>query len=254
MSDSAQDRSNETSEGRQLAGLLCVLAAARRDHYNPPVPPLIIGITGSIAAGKSLLSARLVEKYGAMHVDADKEAHRLYAPGTEGFTRVVAEFGEEVVGADGVIDRKILGAKVFGNQERMDALRTAMGDILAFFNGMIEGWKRDLADDQVAVYEAVLLLERGYMARCDTAWLVVCEDETAIERMVANRGLTRAEAEQRLASATDWRERAPMADRIFHNDTTIDAYMAEADAAFEETLAAHRAGTLGPNAWSKLQR
>lgn len=215
--------------------------------------PLIIGITGSIASGKSLLSSRLVEKYGALHVDADREAHRLYAPGTEGFTRVVAEFGPEVVGPDGVIDRKILGAKVFGNQERMDALRTAMGDILAFFNGMIDGWKRDLPEDQVAVYEAVLLLERGYMAKCHTAWLVVSEDETAIERMVANRGLTQAEAEQRLASATDWRERERLADRILHNDGTVEEFLAQVDAAFEETYAAYRAGTLPENAWTRAQ-
>lgn len=229
------------------------VGAVFRDAYNRAVP-LIIGITGSIAAGKSLLSSRLVEKYGAMHVDADKEAHRLYAPGTEGFTRVVAEFGPEIVGPDGVIDRKILGAKVFGNQERMDALRTAMGDILAFFNGMIDDWKRTLPEDQVAVYEAVLLLERGYMARCDTAWLVVCENDTAIERMVANRGLTREEAEQRLASATDWRERAPMADRILHNDGTLEEFIAQVDAAFEETYADYRAGKLTTNAWRRLHK
>ncbi len=220
--------------------------------YNRRVP-LIIGVTGSIAAGKSLLSARLVEQHDVMHVDADREAHRLYAPGTEGFTRVVAEFGDDVVGADGAVDRRVLGAKVFGNPERMAALRTAMGDIPAFFNAMIDGWSRDLPDDAVAVYEAVNLIENGYMARCHTAWLVVCEPETAIARMVANRGLTREEAEQRLASARDWREREPAADRIFHNDGTIESYMAEVDAAFAETYAAYRAGTLPRPRWFETQ-
>jgi len=195
----------------------------------------------------------LVEKHRVMHVDADREAHRLYAPGTEGFTRVVAEFGEDVVGADGAVDRRVLGAKVFGNPERMAALRTAMGDIPGFFNAMIDGWQTGLPDDAVAVFEAVNLIENGYMARCHAAWLVVSETETAVERMVANRGLTREEAEQRLASARDWRERAPAADRIFHNDGSIDEFIAEVDAAFDEIVAGHRGGTLPKPRWFETQ-
>lgn len=215
--------------------------------------PLIIGVTGSIASGKSLLCARLVEKYGAMHVDADREAHRMYAPGTEGFTRVVAEFGQDVVGADGAIDRKILGARVFGNAERMAALRTAMGDIPAFFNGMIDAWQHELRPGEVAVFEAVNLIENGYASRCNASWLVVSERETAIARMIANRGLSREEAEQRLASARDWQERAPAADRIFHNDGTVDDLLATVDAAFEETCSLFNNGALPRPKWFEVE-
>lgn len=211
--------------------------------------PLIIGVTGSIAAGKSLVCSRLVERYRAIHVDADREIHQLYAPGTPGFDRVVAEFGREIVGPDGVIDRKVLGAKVFGNAERMEALRTAIGDIPAHFMGVLERWHRDLPEDAIAVLEAVNLLEREYMTRCHAAWLVVCERETAIARMEANRGLTRAEAKQRLASATDWREREPAADLVIHNDGTVEDLLATVDAAIEEAAARHRAGTLPRPRW-----
>lgn len=211
--------------------------------------PLILGVTGSIAAGKSLVCGHLAERYGAVHVDADREIHQLYAPGTPGFDRVTAAFGRDIVGPDGVIDRKILGAKVFGNAERMEALRTAIGDIPAHFMGMLARWQAELPDDAVAIFEAINLLEREYMTRCHAAWLIVCEPETAIARMVADRGLTREEAEVRLASATDWREREPAADRVFHNDGTVAELRAEVDAAMEALLAGYRAGTLQPPRW-----
>ncbi|MBE7520079.1 MAG: dephospho-CoA kinase [Thermoflexaceae bacterium] len=82
---------------------------------------LVIGLTGTIAAGKSTVAA-LLEECGAIHCDADRLVHRLYDPGTPGFDRVVAEFGEDVVGADGYIDRKALGAKVFGKPAEMAKL------------------------------------------------------------------------------------------------------------------------------------
>lgn len=211
--------------------------------------PFVLGVTGSIAAGKSLVCSHLVERYGAIHVDADREIHQLYAPGTPGFDRVTAEFGADIVGADGVIDRKVLGAKVFGNQERMEALRTAIGDIPAHFMAMLERWHTELPQDAIAIFEAINLLERDYMTRCHAAWLVACEPATATARLVANRGLTAEEAAQRLASATDWHEREPASDAVFHNDGTAEALLAGVDAAMEETLAAYRAGTLPPPRW-----
>lgn len=215
---------------------------------------LIIGVTGSIAAGKSHLCTHLVEKYGAIHLDADKEAHQLYAPGTPGFDRVVAEFGEDVVGDDGVIDRKVLGAKVFGNAERMQALRDAMGDIPGHFMGILDRWRTELPGDGIALLESVNLLENGYMQKCDAGWLVVCERETAVKRLVNDRGLTDAEAEQRLASARDWREREHLADRVIHNDGTVDALLAETNTIADETVKAFRAGTLPRPRWYESQR
>ena len=91
---------------------------------GPGDGPLVIGLAGTIAAGKSTVGQLLVER-GAHHCDADKLVHRLYDPGTPGFDRVVEAFGTEVVGADGYVDRKILGAKVFGKPEEMNKLTRA---------------------------------------------------------------------------------------------------------------------------------
>ena len=215
--------------------------------------PLLIGVTGSIAAGKSLLCGRLAEAHGALHVDADREVHRMYAPGTPGFDRVVAEFGEEIVGEDGVIDRRVLGGMVFGKPERMEALRTAIGDIPGYFMALLDRWREELPADGIGVLEAVNLLENSYMTKADAAWLVVTGDETAITRLMETRSLSREEAEQRLASARDWRERAPAADRIFHNDGSQEAFLDAIDEAIAETVAAFRAGTLSRPRWYAAQ-
>ena len=211
--------------------------------------PLLLGVTGSIAAGKSLLCGRLAEAHGALHVGADREVHRMYAPGTSGFDRVVAEFGEEIVGEDGVIDRRVLGGMVFGKPERMEALRTAIGDIPGYFMALLDRWREELPEDGIGVLEAVNLLENAYMTKADAAWLVVTEEATAITRLMETRALSQEEAERRLASARDWRERAPAADRIFHNDGTQEAFLAAINEAIAETVAAFRAGTLPRPRW-----
>ena len=90
--------------------------------------PLIIGVTGSIASGKST-ACKLLESQGIIHCDADKLVHRMYDPGKPAFDRIVSEFGTEMVGADGFIDRKILGSKVFGDSNAMSRLTIAIGDI-----------------------------------------------------------------------------------------------------------------------------
>src|SRR5215211_4843937 len=111
-------------------------STASTEHSAPSTPtgPLVIGLAGTIAAGKSTVGQLLLER-GAHHCDADKLVHRLYDPGTPGFDRVVEAFGQEVVGADGYVDRKVLGAKVFGKPDEMNKLTRAMGSITEAIKG-----------------------------------------------------------------------------------------------------------------------
>ena len=212
--------------------------------------PLILGVTGSIACGKSALCQRLVEQHGAIHVDADKQVHGMYEPGKPAFDRIVAEFGEEVVGEDGFIDRRVLGAKTFGQPERMAALGKAIGDIEAELLGVLNHWHDTLAGDQIAVLEAVNLFEGGrYAGHCHASWLVATDDETALQRLMTRNNFSREEAVQRFASARDWQERAPAADRVFHNDGTLEEFLAAVDAALQETLGAQREGALPEVRW-----
>ena len=96
---------------------------------------LIIGVAGAIATGKST-ACEIMTGLGAVHCDADRLVHRLYDPGKPAFDRIVAIFGDEVVGDDGYIDRRILGSRVFGRPAEMNKLTTAIGDINAAVRGV----------------------------------------------------------------------------------------------------------------------
>ena len=190
---------------------------------------IVLGVTGAIAAGKSLLCQRLVDRRGASHLDADRYVHAMYEPGTDAHARIVAEFGEQVIAANGAIDRKALGALVFGNAERLAALRTAIGDIKGVFMRLLTEL-RD-APQPLAAFEAVRLFEGPYMQICDAGWLVACQQETALARLMARNDLTRAEAEQRWASATPWQQRAPKANLVLHNDGSEAEFLDAVDEA-----------------------
>ena len=195
----------------------------------------VLGVTGSTACGKSVLCRHLANFHGARHIDADRHVHTMYEPGKPAFDRIVAEFGDGVVGSDGFIDRKALGDIVFGKPDSLAALRTAIGDIEGEFMRLL----RELKDDPapIAVFEAVRLFEGPYMQICDAGWLVASEDETATTRLMTRNSLTREEAEQRMASATHWTERAPKASLVLHNDGSIEEFLASVDEAIAGTLA-----------------
>ena len=203
--------------------------------------PLVIGLTGTIAAGKSTVAQLLVER-GAVHCDADKLVHRLYDPGTPGFDRVVEAFGADVVGADGFVDRKVLGAKVFGKPEEMNKLTTAMGSISEAIQAEVDRWRAELPNEGVAVMEAVNLMEPGYARWCDQTWLIAVDDDTARRRLIETRGMSDEEVTQRLKSMVPRDVRAPGADWVYDNvhgrEVLADAVTAE----FERIYAAHMAG------------
>ncbi len=205
--------------------------------------PLVIGLTGSIAAGKSTVG-QLLEERGAVHCDADKLVHKLYDPGTPGFEKVVAHFGGDVVGADGYIDRKVLGSKVFGKPEEMRKLTEAMGSISDLIEAEIKSWRDTLGSGQMAVMEAVNLMEPGYARWCDQTWLIGVGDETARARLKETRGMTDEEAAQRLASQRPFSARAPGADWTYMNDGSREELEAAVDAELTRIRRAFDAGTL----------
>ena len=194
----------------------------------------VLGVTGSIASGKSVLCRHLHNFHGARHIDADRHVHTMYEPGKPAFDRIVARFGDQVVGADGYIDRKVLGDIVFGQPDLLAALRTAIGDIEGEFMRVLRELKHDPAP--IAVFEAVRLFEGPYMEICDAGWLVAAEDERTIDRLMARNSLTREEAEQRMASATPWTERAPKADLVLHNNGSVAEFQASIDVAVANAL------------------
>jgi dephospho-CoA kinase len=204
---------------------------------------LIIGLAGTIAAGKSTVGQTLVAR-GALHCDGDKLVHTLYAPGTLGFDRVVAAFGEDIVGPDGMVDRKLLGAKVFGNREQMNRLTTAIGSIGEAIKGVIDGWRRDLPANGLAVMEAVNIMEPGYASWCDQVWLIGVDNDVARQRLIETRGMSVEEADQRINAMIALEVRAPGADWVYRNNGTMEDLTAAVDAELARVRKAHSAGEL----------
>ena len=159
---------------------------------------LRIGLTGGIASGKSAVAAMLREM--AFHVlDADRLAHQLTEPGQPGYEKVVREFGAEIVGTEGRIDRAKLGALVFADRAKLGRLnaivhpRVQDATFLQF-----DEWQR--TESPVAVFvEAALLVEASFHKKLDGLVVTWCQPEQQLERLLA-RGLSETEARRRIAA------------------------------------------------------
>ena len=177
----------------------------------------IVGLTGGIGAGKSTVAAILAE-LGARVIDADRIGHEVYRPGSEGFARVVEAFGPGVVGADGAIDRRTLGARVFADPAARARLNALVHPLIAGEVGRRIAAARAEGFDGPLVVEAAVLLEAGWRPLVDRVWVVSTGREHAIARIVAARGLTREEVERRLDAQLSDAERRRQADLVIEND------------------------------------
>ncbi|HXU23561.1 MAG TPA: dephospho-CoA kinase [Tepidiformaceae bacterium] len=181
----------------------------------------VIGLTGGIASGKST-AAKFFHDREIPVIDADLLGHRTYEPGSDTFAAVVRTFGDDLVAPDGTVDRKVLGAKVFGKPEELKKLT----DIV--WPGIRHLASRELAEFEVAgnrlvVLEAAVLFEAGWQDLCDEIWVVVVEPETAVERLAARNGLDAEAARARIASQLSNAERVANADVVIENNHDLAA-------------------------------
>lgn len=190
----------------------------------------VVGLTGGIGSGKSTV-ATLLAQMGADVIDADKVGHEIYLPDTEGFTRVVEAFGPEVVGADGTVDRRVLGTKVFGDPAELARLNAIVHPLIVAELQARLAAQRAAPRTTPIVVEAAIMMEAGW-AFFDEIWVVAVSPETAIERVVASRGLTRADVERRIAAQMPIAERRRRADRIIENDGSPEALRGAVEAAW----------------------
>ena len=191
----------------------------------------IIGLTGGIGAGKSTVAALLASR-GAHVIDADRIGHEVYRPGTRAFTQVVEAFGPGVVAADGTIDRRALGARVFADSEARVRLNAIVHpEIAAEVGGRITA-ARAARPSVPIVVEAAVLLEAGWQSLVDRLWVVSTRPENAIARVMAARGFTRDEVERRLAAQMADADRRRAADLVIENDGSLATLEREVEKAW----------------------
>ncbi len=196
-----------------------------------------IGLTGAIGAGKSAVSVRFAH-HGAVIVDADTIAREVVEPGTPGLSAITAEFGRDILSADGTLDRAALAKIVFSDPERRAALERIVHPLVALRSGQIIAAAPPQA---VVVYDVPLLAElvvKGQRTTDEYDHVVVVEApvETRIPRLVA-RGLPDWDAEARIASQCTDEERRAIADHVIVNDGTLAELDAQVDALWERLTA-----------------
>tara|TARA_Y100001934_G_scaffold114051_1_gene139564 strand:- start:343 stop:933 length:591 start_codon:yes stop_codon:yes gene_type:complete len=195
---------------------------------------MIIGLTGGIASGKSTAAAYLGEK-GASVIDADKLGHQAYEPDTDAFAQVVAVFGPEVVGADGQIDRKVLGGKVFGDPAALDRLTGIIWPEIGRLALAEFEVARAARPDAPIVLEAAVMLEAGWEPMVDEVWVVIVEPDTAVARATARDGVEEEAVRKRIAAQLSNDERRAKADIVIDNSGDEAALLAQLDAQWKRT-------------------
>ena len=189
-----------------------------------------IGLTGGIGSGKSTVAAMLAE-LGASVIDADKVGHDVYRPGSEGFRLVRDAFGPEVVGPDGTIDRKVLGARVFADPAALARLNALLHPLIGQAIRERVAAARAARPEAPVVVEAAIMLEAGWRF-FDRIWVVLVDRETAVARVTASRGLARDEVERRIDAQLGNAERRRHADVVLENDGPLEALRGQVEAAW----------------------
>ncbi len=180
----------------------------------------IVGLTGGIGSGKSTV-ARMFAELGVPIVDADQVAREVVEPGSEGLKAVVAAFGEEVLDADGRLDRARLGARVFEDE----AARKRLEGILHPRIGA-RSMERLMAlareGHPYAIYEAALLVENGSHRMMGALIVVSADEATQIDRVRARDGLDEDAARARIASQLPLADKVAVADYVVENDGSLE--------------------------------
>jgi dephospho-CoA kinase len=180
---------------------------------------LKVGLTGGIGAGKSEVS-RLLVAYGAVLIDADRIAREVVAPGTPGLAAVVEAFGEDVLGADGSLDRPKLGSIVFADPEKLAVLNEIVHPLVGRRSRELE---TAAPDDAVVIHDVPLLAENSLAALYDLVIVVDASPETQLDRLVRLRGMTEDDARARMAAQATREKRLAIADIVIDNDVPLEA-------------------------------
>ena len=174
---------------------------------------LRIGLTGSIAVGKSFVLGVLRE-LGARTIDADQVARECVEPGTPGLAAIVSEFGDGVLNPDRSLDRAKLGEMVFGDEAKREKLNSILHPfIIARQDELMRQWEAE-TPDAIAVIDAALMIESGGYKRFHKLIVVHCQPEIQIQRLMKRNNFSREEAELRVKSQMPQEEKMKYADYL----------------------------------------
>ena len=177
---------------------------------------MVIGITGGIGSGKSVVTSLLRDKFDAAVIDTDTIGHEIMEIGKSAYKKVVEIFGNKVIAEDGSIDRKKLGSLVFDNRE-----------LLCKLNDIIHPAVEAEVDKRIAEFtqkkykyialETALLIKVRYNRKCDKVWFVYADKDIRLKRLYDNRGIGKEKAGKIFESQNTEEEFRQIADDVIDN-------------------------------------
>ena len=182
---------------------------------------LNVGLTGSIAVGKSFVCG-IFRELGAHVLDADLTAREVVEPGTAGLANIIEEFGSDVVQPGGTLDRKKLGAIVFADEEKRKRLNSIVHPLVIEKQNE---WIRECEvndPDGIAIIDAALMIESGGYERFDKLIVVWCEPDIQLARLMARNGISAEEAQKRIDSQMPQDEKKKFGDLLIDTSRGID--------------------------------
>jgi len=189
----------------------------------------IIGLTGNIATGKSMVR-RMLEHLGAYTIDADALSHRVISKGAPGYQPVLDKFGNWLLDKDGQINREKLGRLVFTDAQAL----TQLEDIIHPYVGQATELLIKRSTQSVVVIEAIKLLETSLRTKCDTIWVTDSSQEVQVERLIRKRGMTEDQALQRVHSQSAQKEKLALAKVIISNNGSVEDLWKQVSEAWQQ--------------------
>jgi dephospho-CoA kinase len=201
----------------------------------------VIGLTGNIATGKSVVR-KMLEHLGAYGIDADALGHRAIAPDAPGYKAVVDTFGRWILSPDGQVDRAKLARIVFADPDALVQLEAIIHPLVRQAVDLLI--KR--SSQKVIVVEAIKLLEGPLHQACDTIWVTYAPKEVQISRLIQKRGMSTAVAHQRVNSQPPQNEKVKAANVVINNEGSFEDTWKQVTTAWQILFPAYESGAYKP--------
>ena len=194
--------------------------------------PILIGLTGGIASGKSTV-IQYLRYQGYPVIDADKLGHKVLEPGNSGYSIVVKKFGAGILNKDKSVNRLILGGIVFSDPSKLQALNEISHPLIAEM--VMKEFESIVSDDSngLVFLEAALLIEANWYNMCHQIWVVTLELAEERRRLQKRDDLSESEARSRLESQISIKERLAYADVVLDNNGSRQDLLSQTQQALE---------------------
>ena len=195
----------------------------------------IVGLTGGIASGKSE-TAKILKKLGARVIDADVISRDVMLPQTDCWQKVTAVFGKEILGEDLTIDRAELARIVFADPQKRLLLNSLVHPVIMHTIEEMLARIQTEEPDALVIIDAALLVETGIYKRCEKLVVICAAEDTQIKRLLERDGMSREEAQKRIAAQLPLGEKVNVADYLIANDGSLEALQTETMKVFQSLL------------------